>query len=291
MFTGSIVALVTPFKDGKVDEDKLAKLVEFHIEKGTNGIVPCGTTGESATLSHEEHQRVIEVTIKSARGRIPVIAGTGSNNTEEALRLTRFAREAGVDAVLMITPYYNKPTQKGLYLHFKKVAEEVDVPIILYNIASRTGVNLEPETLARLAEIKNIVGIKEASGNLDQVSRMVSLCGDKITLLSGDDSLALPILAVGGKGVISVLANILPAEMSTLVKEYLRGNVNKAREIHYRLYPLMKVLFIETNPIPIKTSMAMMGMIEEELRLPMAPMEEGNRNRLEKVMQEYGLIK
>ena len=291
MFTGSIVALVTPFKDGKVDEDKLAKLVEFHIEKGTNGIVPCGTTGESATLSHEEHQRVIEVTIKSARGRIPVIAGTGSNNTEEALRLTRFAREAGADAVLMITPYYNKPTQKGLYLHFKKVAEEVDVPIILYNIASRTGVNLEPETLARLAEIKNIVGIKEASGSLDQVSRMLSLCGDKITLLAGDDSLALPILAVGGKGVISVLANILPAEMSTLVKEYLRGNVNKAREIHYRLYPLMKVLFIETNPIPIKTSMAMMGMIEEELRLPMAPMEEGNRNRLEKVMQEYGLIK
>jgi 4-hydroxy-tetrahydrodipicolinate synthase len=234
---------------------------------------------------------VIEVTIKSARGRIPVIAGTGSNNTEEALRLTRFAREAGADAVLMITPYYNKPTQKGLYLHFKKVAEEVDVPIILYNIASRTGVNLEPETLARLAEIKNIVGIKEASGSLDQVSRMLSLCGDKITLLAGDDSLALPILAVGGKGVISVLANILPAEMSTLVKEYLRGNVNKAREIHYRLYPLMKVLFIETNPIPIKTSMAMMGMIEEELRLPMAPMEEGNRNRLEKVMQEYGLIK
>jgi len=290
MFTGSLVALVTPFKQGMVDEDKLVELVEFHVQKGTNGLVPCGTTGESATLSHEEHQRVIEITIKAARKRIPVIAGTGSNNTEEALMLTRFAREAGADAVLMITPYYNKPTQKGLYLHFKKVAEEIDIPIILYNIASRTGVNLEPETLARLAGIKNIIGIKEASGNLDQVSRMISLCGDKITVISGDDSLTLPILAVGGKGVISVIANILPAEMSTLVKEYLQGNVNKAREIHYRLYPLMRALFIETNPIPIKTAMALMGMIREELRLPLAPMEESNRDRLKKIMQDYGLI-
>jgi len=290
MFTGSLVALVTPFKQGMVDEDKLVELVEFHVQKGTNGLVPCGTTGESATLSHEEHQRVIEITIKAARKRIPVIAGTGSNNTEEALMLTRFAQEAGADAVLMITPYYNKPTQKGLYLHFKKVAEEIDIPIILYNIASRTGVNLEPETLARLAGIKNIIGIKEASGNLDQVSRMISLCGDKITVISGDDSLTLPILAVGGKGVISVIANILPAEMSTLVKEYLQGNVNKAREIHYRLYPLMRALFIETNPIPIKTAMALMGMIREELRLPLAPMEESNRDRLKKIMQDYGLI-
>ncbi len=290
MFTGSLVALVTPFKQGMVDEDKLVELVEFHVQKGTNGLVPCGTTGESATLSHEEHQRVIEITIKAARKRIPVIAGTGSNNTEEALMLTRFAREAGADAVLMITPYYNKPTQKGLYLHFKKVAEEIDIPIILYNIASRTGVNLEPETLARLAGIKNIIGIKEASGNLDQVSRMISLCGDKITVISGDDSLTLPILAVGGKGVISVIANILPAEMSTLVKEYLQGNVNKAREIHYRLYPLIRALFIETNPIPIKTAMALMGMIREELRLPLAPMEESNRDRLKKIMQDYGLI-
>jgi len=290
MFTGSLVALVTPFKQGMVDEDKLVELVEFHVQKGTNGLVPCGTTGESATLSHEEHQRVIEITIKAARKRIPVIAGTGSNNTEEALMLTRFAQEAGADAVLMITPYYNKPTQKGLYLHFKKVAEEIDIPIILYNIASRTGVNLEPETLARLAGIKNIIGIKEASGNLDQVSRMISLCGDKITVISGDDSLTLPILAVGGKGVISVIANILPAEMSTLVKEYLQGNVNKAREIHYRLYPLIRALFIETNPIPIKTAMALMGMIREELRLPLAPMEESNRDRLKKIMQDYGLI-
>ena len=290
MFTGSLVALVTPFKQGMVDEDKLVELVEFHVQKGTNGLVPCGTTGESATLSHEEHQRVIEITIKAARKRIPVIAGTGSNNTEEALMLTRFAQEAGADAVLMITPYYNKPTQKGLYLHFKKVAEEIDIPIILYNIASRTGVNLEPETLARLAGIKNIIGIKEASGNLDQVSRMISLCGDKITVISGDDSLTLPILAVVGKGVISVIANILPAEMSTLVKEYLQGNVNKAREIHYRLYPLIRALFIETNPIPIKTAMALMGMIREELRLPLAPMEESNRDRLKKIMQDYGLI-
>jgi len=225
MFKGSLVAMITPFtKNNKVDEKGIEELVEFQIKNGTNGIVPCGTTGESPTLSHEEHKKVVELTIKAVAGRVPVIAGTGSNCTQEALDLTSYAKEAGADAALIITPFYNKPTQKGLYLHFKKIAEEVDLPIIIYNVPSRTGVNMLPETLAELAELKNIIGVKEASGNLDQMTEIVELCGDKITLLSGDDKLLLPVLSIGGKGVISVVANIIPYEVSNMIKEFENGN-------------------------------------------------------------------
>lgn len=286
---GSFVAIVTPFKDGKVDEAKLKDLIEMHIENGTSGIVPCGTTGESATLSYEEHNRVIELTIEQVKGRIPVIAGTGSNSTEETIMLTKHAKEAGADAVLLITPYYNKPTQQGLLQHYLKVADTVDIPIVLYNVPGRTAVNLEPETVAKLAEHKNIVAIKEASGNLSQISKIISSCD--ITVLSGDDGLTLPILSLGGKGVISVAANIVPQEMTELVSSFLKGNIEKARTIHFRLFPLFKTLFIETNPIPIKTAMEMIGMINGQLRLPLVSMKEENKVKLRKVLEQLYLLK
>ena len=291
MFKGSMVAMVTPFKEGKVDEVKISELVNFHIQNGTDVLVPCGTTGESATLSFEEHERVVETTISAAQGKIPVIPGTGSNNTAEAIRLTNHAKKAGASGALLISPYYNKPTQEGLYQHFKAVAEAVDIPIVLYNIASRTAVNIEPETVARLAEIKNIVAIKEASGSLSQMSRIVSLCGGKLTLISGDDALTLPLLAIGGKGVISVIANIVPADLKEMITEFEKGNIEGARKIHYRLLPLIKVMFIETNPAPVKTAMELMGMISGELRLPMCPMKNANVEKLEKVLRDYGLLK
>jgi 4-hydroxy-tetrahydrodipicolinate synthase len=232
MFKGSLVAIITPFsKNGKIDEKGIKELVEFHIQNGTNGIVSCGTTGESPTLTYEEHERVIKITIKAVAGRVPVIAGTGSNCTQGTLDLTSHAKEAGADGALIITPYYNKPTQKGLYLHFKKIAEEVDLPIIIYNVPSRTGVNMLPETLAELAEFKNIIGVKEASGNLDQMTEIIELCGDKIILLSGDDKLLLPVLSIGGKGVISVVANIIPRDVSDMVREFEEGNYQKAKDI------------------------------------------------------------
>lgn len=290
MFKGSIVAIVTPFKDGKIDEKKLRDLIEFHIKDGTSGIVPCGTTGESATLSFEEHDRVIEITIEQVNKRIPVIAGTGSNSTEEAIMLTRHAAKAGADASLQVSPYYNRPTQKGLYEHFKAVAESVNIPIILYNIASRTGVNIEPETLAKLArDCKNIVGVKEASGNLEQMSRIKLLCADNFDLLSGDDSLTLPVLSIGGTGIISVVANIVPADVAALVSEFEKGNIKKAREIHYKLLPLIKAIFIETNPIPVKTAMGLLGMCQPDLRLPMCKMSDENLEKLKKALKEYGL--
>jgi len=290
MFRGSIVALVTPFKNGKVDEKGLCDLVEFHVKNGTSAILPCGTTGESATLSHEEHKLVVEIVVKAANGRIPVIAGTGSNSTYEALMLTSHAKEIGADGALLICPYYNRPTQKGLYMHFKEVADRVDIPQIIYNIPSRTGVNILPETVARLAEHKNIVGIKEASGNLDQVSEIVRLCGKDFDVLSGDDSLTLPIMSVGGKGVISVAANIVPRKVADLVESFDNGDIKKAMEIHHELYPLFKALFIETNPIPVKTAMGMMGMISDEMRLPMCEMSEENKKKLESVLKSYGLL-
>lgn len=291
MFRGSMVAMVTPFREGKVDEAKVKELVGFHIENGTSVIVPCGTTGESATLSFEEHERVVGLAIEAAAGKIPVVAGTGSNNTAEAIRLTKHARKAGADGALLISPYYNKPTQEGLYLHFKAVAEAVDIPIVLYNIASRTGINIEPDTVARLAEIKNIVAIKEASGNVDQMSRIVRLCGDKLTLISGDDSLTLPILAIGGAGVISVVANIVPRDVAGMIEEFEKGNMEGARDLHYKLLPLVKAMFIETNPIPVKTSMGFMGMIDGELRLPLCPMKSENAEKLKKALRGYGLLK
>jgi 4-hydroxy-tetrahydrodipicolinate synthase len=292
MFSGSIVALVTPFKNGKVDEKKLKELIEFQIKNGTSGIVPCGTTGESATLSTAEHERVIEITIEQVNKRIPVIAGTGSNSTEEAINLTKHAAASGTSASLQVSPYYNRPTQKGLYEHFKAIAESVDIPIILYNIASRTGVNIEPETIAKLAkDCKNIVGVKEASANLEQMSRIKALCGENFDLISGDDALTLPVLSIGGSGIISVVANIVPRDVANLVKEFQKGNVAKAKGLHYRLFPLVKAIFIETNPIPVKTAMGLLGMCEPDLRLPMSEMLPENVEKLKKALKDYGLLK
>jgi len=292
MFKGSIVAIVTPFRDNKVDEQKLRGLVDFQIKNGSSGIVPCGTTGESATLSFEEHDRVIQVTIEQAKKRVPVIAGTGSNSTEEAIMLTRHAAKAGADASLQVSPYYNRPTQKGLFEHFRAIADAVDIPIILYNIASRTGVNIEPDTIVRLSrECKNIVGVKEASGNLDQMSRIKELCGAGFDLISGDDSLTLPILSIGGTGIISVVANIVPKDVAALVSEFQKGNLKKAQELHFKLLPLIKAMFIETNPIPVKTAMGLLNMCGPDLRLPMCSMSGENQEKLKKALIDYGLLK
>ena len=288
MFTGSIVALVTPFKDGLVDYDKLGELVEYHIENGTNAIIPCGTTGESPTLTHKEHGEVIGKVIEIAKGRIPVIAGTGSNSTSEALSLTKHAKEAGADGSLMITPYYNKPTQEGLYEHYKSISDAVDIPIIIYNVPSRTGVSISPETVARLYEMKNIVAIKEASGNIDQTSQILNLCD--ITVLSGDDSLTLPLMSVGGKGVVSVVANILPGEVSEMVSSFLNGELEKSQKMHKSLFPICRAMFIETNPIPVKTAMKLLGRINGEMRLPLCKMSDEHEKQLQKVLIEYGLI-
>lgn len=290
MFTGSMVALITPFRNGVVDEKALAALVDFHVKNGTSALVPCGTTGESATLSYAEHDRVIELVIAAARGRIPVIAGTGSNSTEEAIMLTKHARSVGADASLQVSPYYNRPTQKGLYLHFKAIAEAVDIPIILYNIASRTGVNIEPETMARLAEIKNIIGVKEASGSLEQMSRVRSLCPKDFLLISGDDALTLPVMAIGGVGVISVVANIIPKDVADMCAAFAKGELRKAEALHYRMLPLVKAMFIETNPIPVKTAMALMKLASPEMRLPLCGMLPENAERLIKAMKEYGIL-
>lgn len=290
MFSGSIVAIVTPFKNGKVDEDAFRKLIEFQIENGTSGIVPCGTTGESATLSFEEHKRVIKICVEAVKKRVPVIAGAGANNTKEAIELTRFAKEAGADATLQVVPYYNKPTQEGLYLHFSTIAKEVPLPQVLYNIPGRTGVNMLPETVARLAELKEIVAIKEASGNLSQMAEIINLAGDKITLLSGDDNLTLPILSIGGKGVISVIANIVPRETAEMIKMWEKGDVEGARKMFFKLLPLCKAMFYETNPIPVKTALSLMGKISGELRLPLCPMRPENLEKLKNVLKQYNLI-
>jgi len=290
MFGGAIVAIVTPFKDGKVDEKTLRNLIEQQIVAGTDGIAPCGTTGESTTLSHLEHDRVIEITIDAVKKRVPVIAGTGSNSTAEALRLTRHAWETGADGALIVCPYYNRPTQEGLYHHYRTIAEEVPIPIIIYNIAGRTGVNMQTETLARLAKLKNIVGVKEASGSLKQMSDVVEQCGPDFDVLSGDDIFTLALMALGGRGVISVISNVVPADMAGLVDAFNAGDLKKARTLHYKMSPLIEALFIETNPIPVKTAMAMMGKIDPELRLPLCRMSDKNEAILKKTMQQYGLI-
>jgi 4-hydroxy-tetrahydrodipicolinate synthase len=287
-----MVAIVTPFRNNKVDEKKLRELIEFQITNGTSAIVPCGTTGESCTLSVEEHERVITLTIEQVKKRVPVIAGTGSNSTEEAITLTRDAASAGADASLQVAPYYNRPTQKGLYEHFKAVAQSVEIPIILYNIASRTGVNIEPETMAKLAkDCPNIVGVKEASGNLEQMSRIKFLCGESFDLISGDDSLTLPLLAIGGTGIISVVANIVPRETADMVSAFLAGDTQKARVLHYRLLPLVRAMFLETNPVPVKTAMGLLGMCEPQVRLPMSEMLPENVEKLKKALKDYGLLK
>ncbi|MDD5465479.1 MAG: 4-hydroxy-tetrahydrodipicolinate synthase [Candidatus Omnitrophica bacterium] len=301
MFKGSIVAIVTPFsakggsasggKNLVVDERKLRELIDFQIKNGTGGIVPCGTTGESATLNFDEHEKVIEITIDQVKKRVPVIAGTGSNSTEEAIMLTKKAAGAGADASLQVSPYYNRPTQKGLYEHFKAIAQSVKIPIILYNIAGRTGVNIEPETIAKLAQdCKNIVAVKEASGSLDQMSRIKQLCPENFDLISGDDGLTLPVLSIGGTGIISVVANIVPRDVADLVLAFEKGDLKKARELHYKLLPLIKAVFLETNPIPVKTAMGLLGVCEPDLRLPMCEMSEGNLEKLKKALKDYGLL-
>jgi 4-hydroxy-tetrahydrodipicolinate synthase len=286
-----MVAIVTPFKGGQVDEAALRDLIEFQIANGTHGIVPCGTTGESATLSFQEHERVVEIAVEQVNKRIPVIAGSGSNNTDEAIRLTKHAKTAGADGALMISPYYNKPTQEGLYQHFRKVAESVDIPIILYNIPGRTAVNMEPDTIARLAKIDNIVGVKEASGSMKQITDIISRCGDDFSVVSGEDFLTFPLLCVGGKGVISVTSNIAPRDMADLCNLYFDGKFSEAQKLYYRLLPLCHALFYETNPAPVKAALAMMNRIEsDEVRLPLAPMSEANRERLKRDLQAYGLL-
>ncbi|MBI5327517.1 MAG: 4-hydroxy-tetrahydrodipicolinate synthase [Deltaproteobacteria bacterium] len=290
MFKGSITAIVTPFKNGRLDEKAFKGLIEFQIKNGTDGIVPCGTTGESATLSYEEHERVVELTLGLVNGRIPVIAGTGSNSTAETIMLTKHAEKAGADAALLITPYYNKPTQEGLYQHYKAVAEEVKMPIMLYNVPSRTGVNMLPETVARLSEIKNIIGIKEATGNLQQVSDTIELARKGFIILSGDDFTTLPILSIGGHGVISVTSNIEPKGVSDMCDAFFNVNYDKAKKLHYKLQPLHRAMFLETNPIPVKTALAMMGRIEEEFRLPLVKMSDSNRKKMQKILNHYGLL-
>jgi len=300
IYKGSMVALVTPFsakggsasggRGSEIDEKALKELIEFHIRNGTAALVPCGTTGESPTLTYEEHDRVIELTVQLAKGRIPVIAGTGSNSTEEAIMLTKHAEKVGADASLQVSPYYNRPTQKGLYLHFKAIAESVKIPIILYNIASRTGVNIEPETFVKLAEIKNIIGVKEASGSLDQMSRIRQLCPKDFLLISGDDSLTLPLMAIGGVGVISVVANIIPKDVADMCTAFEKGDVKKAEALHYKMLALTKSMFIETNPMPVKTAMGLMKMINPEIRLPLCEMSPENKEKLVKALKDYNLI-
>ena len=291
-FQGSIVAMVTPFRNGKIDESKVKELVELHVKSGTDAIVPCGTTGESPTLSHDEHRQMVELTVAAAAGRIPVIAGTGSNSTSEAVDLTKHAERAGVQGALVVNPYYNKPTQEGLYRHFRTVAEATSLPILVYNIQGRTAVNIETDTMARLArDAQNIVGVKEASGSLDQMSQVILACGPDFSVLSGDDNITLPLLVIGGRGVISVIANIVPRETSEMVHAALEGDWKRARELHYKLFPLARAAFLETNPIPIKEAMAMAGMLEPEFRLPMCRMGDANRQKLRAILESYGLVK
>ncbi|MCK5852835.1 4-hydroxy-tetrahydrodipicolinate synthase [bacterium] len=289
VFRGSIVAIVTPFnQDGSIDLDSLEQLVEWHIESGTNGILPCGTTGESPTLSHEEHDLVVDSVIKFVNKRIPVLAGAGSNSTNEALRLTKHAEDAGASGALVITPYYNKPTQAGLKAHFTKIASETNIPIVIYNVPGRTGISIAPETVAELAELKNIVAIKEASGSLDQASSILTKCN--IDLLSGDDSLTVPLMSIGGCGIVSVVANIVPGKMAALTKAMMKGNLPSAEQLHRELYPLCKAMFIETNPVPVKTALSLMGKIEEVYRLPMVPISDANKEVVKKAIERNGVI-
>jgi 4-hydroxy-tetrahydrodipicolinate synthase len=290
MFKGSMVAIVTPFKNGKVDEKALGDLIEFQIKNGTDAIVPCGSTGEPATLSHEEHRRVVEFTMQTVNKRVPVIAGAGSNSTAETADLMKYAKKAGADGALLITPYYNKPTQEGLYRHFKQVAESVDIPIVLYNVPGRTSVNMLPATVARLREVRSIVGIKEATGDLKQISELIRLCGKDFDVISGDDFTTLPLLAIGGVGAISVTANIVPADAAAMFDCFFAGKREDALKMHYKIEPLHDAMFIETNPIPVKTALSLMGRINEEFRLPLCPMADANRNKLKKALMDYGLI-
>lgn len=287
---GSMVALITPFRNGKLDEKALRRLVQFQIKNGTDALVPCGTTGESATLSHPEHRRVIEIVIEAAEGKVPIIAGTGSNSTEEAISLTKHAQKYGADAALLITPYYNRPTQEGLYRHFEAVAKTVDLPIVVYNVPSRTGVNLEPATMARLSKIPNVVALKDAASNLRQTADTIEMCEGRISLLSGDDFLLLPMLAIGARGSIAVIANIVPDLMAEIWDAWLAGNWERTKAIHYRIHPLNRCMYLETNPIPVKWAAHKMRLCTREIRLPLTPLAEKFRPQLEQEMKELGLL-
>jgi len=290
-YHGAIVAIVTPFIDGEIDEQGLIDLIEFQIAGGTHGIVPCGTTGESATLDFDEHKRVIELTVKTVAGRVPVIAGTGANNTKEAIELTESARKSGADAVLSVTPYYNKPSQEGLYQHFKTIAESVKIPMFLYNVPGRTSINMLPETVARLANVKNIIGIKEACGSLQQISDIIRLCPPKFIVLSGDDFTSMPTVFIGGKGVISVTSNVDPKGMADLMEAALAGDLRKANKFHYRLFPLMNAMFCAPNPVPAKKGVELMGKIKDGLpRLPLSAIDDAALAKLTGAMKDAGLI-
>jgi 4-hydroxy-tetrahydrodipicolinate synthase len=290
MITGTLTALVTPFRQGEIDWKALAELVEWQIASGVDGLVPCGSTGESATLTHEEHLQIVREVVKVTRKRVPVVAGTGSNSTAEAVRLTRGAAELGADAALLISPYYNKPTQEGIFRHYAAVAEAARIPIIVYNIPGRTASNLTPETIGRLARVEHVAGVKEASGSLAQVLEVIEAAGPDFAVYSGDDVLTLPIVAAGGHGVISVAANVVPAEFVALTKALLAGDLAEARERNLRLLPLMRALFLEVNPIPVKTALGSMGRCRDELRLPLTPMSPPARERLTAVLREYRLV-
>jgi 4-hydroxy-tetrahydrodipicolinate synthase len=290
-FQGSLVALVTPFRNGKVDDAKLRELVDFHVGHGTDAIIPCGTTGESPTLSHDEHKRVVEIVIEAARARVPIIAGTGSNSTAEAIDLTAHAKKAGAAGALVVNPYYNRPTQEGLYRHFRAVAEAVDIPILVYNIASRTAVNVETDTLARLVkDCPNVVGVKEASGNMAQMCEVCRVVPPDFSVLCGDDALALPLMAVGGRGVISVASNVVPDRMAKMVTAALDGDFAAARAEHTALLEFMNVNFIESNPIPVKAALAMLGLCQEVYRLPMVPPSAASRDRIREVLENLGIL-
>jgi 4-hydroxy-tetrahydrodipicolinate synthase len=290
MFKGTFSALITPFKDGVLDERALRELIEWQIQQGVDGIVPCGSTGEAATLSHAEHERVIKIAIGQARRRVQVLAGTGSNSTAEAIRLTAFAREAGADGALLISPYYNKPTQEGIFQHYKAIADAVGLPLVVYNIPGRTASNIMPETLGRLARINHVVGVKESSGSMEQASEIVRLCGDKMTVLSGDDSLTVPLMALGARGVVSVITNVVPGQMCELVRHAMAGDFARARELHYRLLPLMRAMFVETNPIPVKYAASLLGKCGAEVRLPLTPLSVEGAERVRTAMNEAGLL-
>lgn len=291
-FRGSYVALVTPYKkDGTVDEDKIRELVDYHIKNGTSGIAPCGTTGESPTLNYDEHKKIIKIVVEEVKGRVQVVAGAGSNSTREAIELSKFAKEVGADSVLSICPYYNKPNQRGLYEHFAAISREVNIPVLLYNVPGRTGINMLPETVARLSEIDNIKGIKEASGNVEQVCEIINLCGDKIDVLSGDDALLLPMMSVGAKGVVSVTANFLAKDVSQLITNFENGNIKEAMKIHNRLFKISKNMFIETNPVPVKEVMAMTGMLSNaDVRLPLVPLADSSREVLKNILKEIEIL-
>ena len=291
MLKGAFTAIVTPFKNGQLDEEAYRQLIERQIEGGIHGLVPCGTTGESPTLSHTEHKRVVEICLDQVKKRVPIIAGSGSNSTSESLELTKHAEKAGADYALMITPYYNKPTQEGLYQHYKTITDATKIPIVVYNVPGRTSLNLLPETMARLAQIPNIVGLKDATGDLKQGAKTLDLCGDKITVLSGDDFTTFPLMCVGGMGVISVVSNVVPGDMAGMCNAFFKGDLEGAKKLHYKMWPLTEAMFFETNPVPVKTAMKLLGKITGEVRQPLCPMSAANEEKLRGVMQKYGLIK